>query len=234
MSSLDNMPSTHFTINIRQGTTEKRETKDLEATFARRSMMLVRRLLGEDRLIELLRGETAASLVYWRDVCSRSNGQWKAARIIISPRGLTSKDFINWFLPKDGGMEPEPEKLAAHPEHWVVRAGTKPKTMTVLETLGDKPTMFSLVFDVASADFVEDDPTFPIKMSARGFIEGGIQVMELYHQFKDHPDGQGFDVNLAIYFPAACGEEVVECHRQHLLVEFSNWSKQAYEACKMG
>lgn len=54
--------------------------------------------------------------------------------------------------------------------------------------------------------------------------------MELYHQFRDHADGQGFDVDLAIYFPVGAGEDVVECHRQHLLVEFSNWSKQAFEA----
>lgn len=227
------MPSTPFTIDIRQGPDAKRETKDLEAAFARRSMMLVRRLLGEDRLIDLLRDKTAASTEYWRAVSADSNGEWKAARIVLSPRGLTSKDFINWFLPAEGGMLPEQEKLAAHPEHWVVRPGTEPKTMTVLETLGEKPTLFSLVFDVVRADFVKDDPTFTTKMTARGFIEGGIQIMELYHQFKDHADGQGFDVDLAIYFPAACGEDVVECHRQHLLVEFSNWSKQAYEASKL-
>lgn len=224
------MSPTPFSINVRQGPDAKRETKDLEAAFARRSMMLVRRLLGEDGLIDLLRSETAASTEYWRSVSAESNGEWKAARIVLSPRGLTSNQFINWFLPKNGGMEPEPEKLAAHPEHWVVRPGTGPKTMTVLETLGEKPTLFSLVFDVARANFVKDDPTFTSKMTARGFIEGDIQIMELYHQFKDHEDGQGFDVDLAIYFPTASGEDVVECHRQHLLVEFSNWLKQAYEA----
>lgn len=101
--------------------------------------------------------------------------------------------------------------------------------MTVLETLGEKPTLFTLVFDVARADFVVNHPAFPTKMTARGIIEGGIQIMELYQQFIDHADGQGYDVDLAIYFPAACGEDVVECHRQHLLVEFSNWSKLAYE-----
>lgn len=112
------MSSTPFSIDIRQGPDAKRETKDLEAAFARRSMMLVRRLLVEDRLIDLLRDETAASTEYWRKVSADSNGEWKAARI-LSPRGLTSKGFINWFLPAEGGMLPEQEKLAAHPEHWV-------------------------------------------------------------------------------------------------------------------
>ncbi|KAE8332948.1 hypothetical protein BDV39DRAFT_199952 [Aspergillus sergii] len=224
------MCSTPYTVNVLQGPNTKQGTKDLEAAFARRSMMLVRRLLGEDGLIDLLREETAASASYWRTITAESNGGWKAARIVLSLRGLTSKDFVNWFLPAEGGMLPEQEKLAAHPEHWVVRPGTGPKTMTVLETLGEHPTLFSLIFDVARASFTEDDPTFTTKMTARGFIEGGVQIMELYHQFKDHADAQGFDVDLAIYFPAASGEDVVECHRQHLLVEFSNWFKQAYEA----
>jgi hypothetical protein len=83
---------------------------------------------------------------------------------------------------------------------------------------------------VSPPDFVEDEPTFPTKMTGRGYLEDGTQIMELYHQFRDHADGQGFDVDLAIYFPVAAGEDVVECHRQHLLVEFSNWSKQAFEA----
>ncbi|KAL3442784.1 hypothetical protein BJX65DRAFT_321162 [Aspergillus insuetus] len=221
-----------FTISVRQGPKANRDAKDLEAAFARRSMMLVRRLLGEDKLIELLRNETASSTEYWKMISAESGGKWKAARIVLSPRGLTSKDFVNWFLPAEDGMLPDQEKLAAHPEHWVVRPAAAPNTMTVLETLGERPTLFSLAFGLARADFVQDDETFTTKMTARGFIEGDIQIMELYHQFRDHEDGHGFDVDLAIYFPAACGEDVVECHRQHLLVEFSNWSRQAYEVVR--
>ncbi|KAJ5863513.1 hypothetical protein N7455_007581 [Penicillium solitum] len=224
------MPSEPFTIDIMKGPSSKRATKDLEAGFARRSMMLVRRLLGEDRLIDLLRDETAASSQWWRTVSANSNGEWKPARIALSARGLISKEFIQWFIPAEGGMLPEPEKLAAHPEHWVVRPSTESKSMTVLETLGEKPTLFTLAFDVTAPDFVQDEPTFTSKMTARGYLEDGTQIMELYHQFKDHADGQGFDVDLAIYFPVAAEEDVVECHRQHLLVEFSNWSKQAFEA----
>ncbi|KAJ5761351.1 hypothetical protein N7533_003390 [Penicillium manginii] len=224
------IPSTPFAIDILKGPSSKRDTKDLEAGFARRSMMLVRRLLGEDRLIELLAEETVDSSKWWKEISANSNGQWRAARICLSAQGLLSKEFIQWFIPAEGGMLPEPEKLAAHPEHWVVRPSTGSKSMTVLETLGEKPTLFTLAFDVSPPDFVEDEPTFPTKMTGRGYLEDGTQIMELYHQFRDHADGQGFDVDLAIYFPVAAGEDVVECHRQHLLVEFSNWSKQAFEA----
>ncbi|KAJ5128908.1 hypothetical protein N7476_007525 [Penicillium atrosanguineum] len=227
------MPSPPFTVEVLKGPDSERETKDLEAAFARRSMMLIRRLLGEDRLIELLRDETAASSEWWQTVATDSNGEWRPARIVLSACGLISKEFITWFIPAQGGMLPEPEKLAAHPEHWVVRPSDGPKAMTVLETLGERPTLFTLAFDVQAPAFVQDDPAFPTKMTGRGYLENGTQTMELYHQFKDHADGQGFDVDLAIYFPIAAGEDVVECHRQHLLVEFSNWSKQAYEASKL-
>ncbi|OQE46591.1 hypothetical protein PENCOP_c001G06418 [Penicillium coprophilum] len=224
------MASTPFAIDVLKGPSSKRETKELEAGFARRSMMLVRRLLGEDRLIELLRDETAASTEWWKKACSNSNGKWTPARIALSVRGVLSQEFIQWFIPAQGGMLPEPEKLAAHPEHWVVRPSKESKSMTVLETLGERPTLFTLAFDVQAAEFVQDEPTFTTKMTGRGYLEDGSQIIELYHQFRDHADGQGFDVDLAIYFPVGAGEDVVECHRQHLLVEFSNWSKQAFEA----
>lgn len=230
------MASVPFTIDIHKGPDAQRETKDLEAAFARRAMMLVRRLLGDERLTELLREETTASNEYWRKVSAESNGEWRASRIVLSPRGLTSKDFINWFLPQEGGNRPEPEKIAAHPEHWVICASKESKeskSMSVLETLGDKLTLFSLVFGASAADFVDDNPRYSTKMTGRGYIEGGTQIVELYHQFRDHGDGQGFDADLAIYLPAACEDDLIECHRQHLLVEFSNWSKQAYEASKL-
>lgn len=88
-------------------------------------------------------------------------------------------------------MLPEPEKLAAHLEHWVVRPSKQPKSMTVLEILRERSTLFTLAFDVPALDFVQDEPT---KMTARGYLEDGTQIIELYHQFRDHADGQGFDL----------------------------------------
>lgn len=49
---------------------------------------------------------------------------------------------------------------------------------------------------------------------------------------RDHEDDGGFDADLAVYFPAACGGDLIECHRQHLLVEFSNWFRDCYKALR--
>ncbi len=41
------------------------------------------------------------------------------------------------------------------------------------------------------------------------------------HQFRK--TGSGFDALLVIYFPAAAPEDLIEGHRQHLVVEFTDW-----------
>ncbi|KAL5344137.1 hypothetical protein BJX70DRAFT_393554 [Aspergillus crustosus] len=145
------MPSTNnplpLNITVLQGPTSTLPTKDLEAAFARRAMMLMRRLLGEDALINLLRPETLPSTEFWRRVVADSHGECKPARIVLSARGLMARDFVTWFLSGQDAMKPDEEKLAAHPEHWVVRPGRGEKAMmmTVLETLGERPTLFELV-----------------------------------------------------------------------------------------
>ena len=50
----------------------------------------------------------------------QSNEKWRASRIQISVRGIITEDFIAWFLPRPDEKEVDPEKLAAHPEHWVL------------------------------------------------------------------------------------------------------------------
>lgn len=220
-----------FTIDVHSGPKVQGGIKDFEAAFARRAMMLVRRLLGDQALKDLLHEEITASDEYWKKVSSESNGEWRPSRISISSRGLTSKEFFAFFIPKD--YEVTPEKIAAHPEHWVLYAKPGTREMYVLETLGDKVSQFTLIDDGIAGKFVTDVPGYPTKMTGRCYTEGGVQMGEVYHQFKDHDDGLGFDADLAVYFPAACEDDLIETHRQHLLVEFSNWFQDAYKGLKM-
>ena len=59
-----------FTIDVRSGPHALGARRDFEAAFARRAMMLVRRLLGEQGLKDLLREEIAASEDYLNQVGS--------------------------------------------------------------------------------------------------------------------------------------------------------------------
>ena len=52
-------------------------------------------------------------------------------------------------------------------------------------------------------------------------LPDGTIIGHALHQFQETETG--FDALLAIYFPAAAPEDLIEGHRQHLAVEFTNW-----------
>ncbi|PYH79014.1 hypothetical protein BO82DRAFT_394173 [Aspergillus uvarum CBS 121591] len=226
MAPLTFAPS-EFQLEIKSEFKVQGGCKEFEAAFARRSMMLMRRLLGDERLTELLQDEITASDAYWKKTCAESNGKWRASRIQVSPRGISIKDFHSWFMQE---ATPDAEKVASHPEHWVINTLQGSTDMSVLETLGDKVTLFKMTTVDDVPDFIDQVAEYPIKMKFRGFTEGKVHMAEVYHQFKENADGQSFDADLAVYFPAACGDDLIETHRQHLLVEFNNWFQQAYLA----
>lgn len=228
------MTSTPFSLNVSTNPNRKGSCKDFEAAFARRAMILLRRLLGSSKLTELLQDEIAASNNYWREISEKSKGNWRPSRVRMSVRGITTEDFIAWFLPPPDEKEVDPEKLAAHPEHWVLTNDEESKRLYVLETLGNRVSEFWLALDITAPNFVESEADLNIKMPGRGFTKDGVHVIESYHQFKTHEDKQGLDADLAVYFPAACDDSLIETHTQHLLVEFSNWFQQAYDASKVG
>ncbi|CAG5137547.1 uncharacterized protein ALTATR162_LOCUS143 [Alternaria atra] len=221
------MAAVPFAIDVESGAYASSERRDFEAVFARQALMLVRRRLGTQALKDLPQEEIAAADEYWKKMSAESDGKFRPSRVAVSKRGLTTKDFFTCFIP-NGYMVTE-EKIAAHPEHRVVQGKPGPREIYVLETVGDKVSQFTMVDDGNAAGFVTNDPNYPTKMTGRLIMEGGIQIGEVYHQFKDHEDGKGFDADLAIYFPAACDDDLIDCHRQHLLVEFSNWFEDAYK-----
>lgn len=228
------MASIPFTIIAQSGPSTPGGFKDFEVVFARRAMMKIRRLMGDERLKELLKEEIAEADTYWKKIASESDGKWRAARIVISPRGLTSKEFLTWFVPRAGEGD-TPEKIAVHPEHWVIDTKKGMQGIYVLETLGDKVTQCTLRDEGKGApEFVAVDESCPMRFGGSLVTYEGTHMAEAFHQFKDHEDGKGFTADLAIYFPAACEEEIIETHRQHLLVEFTNWMQMAYTELKEG
>lgn len=222
------MATVSMAINVQIGPKQQEGRRDYEARFAKRAMMLVRRLLGIEGMKDLLRDEITSANEYWKTKSEESHGKWKSARIKLSLRGIACEEFLRWFVPEGG--DPDAERVASHPEHWFVYVKKDSHRLSVLETLGDKVSLFDLVLRGSEpAHFVEEDSSSPKKMIGSGYTEDGTYMLEAYHQFKDHSDGQGFDSDLAVYFPAAVEEEVVETHRQHLLVEFCNWFESAYK-----
>lgn len=158
-----------------------------EVAFARRALMLVRRLLGSNGIEELLKDEIATSNEFWKKVVAQSKNEWRPARVKLSTRGIKHKEFLDWFLPKNGFILPE--NIASHPEHWTVYVDKARGGLGVCETLGDKVSWFVLKDDGTKSAFVENDPALPTKFTGRGYLDGenGVQIVETFHQFKYVP-----------------------------------------------
>lgn len=76
------------------------------------------------------------------------------------------------------------------------------------------------------------DTSYPVFMAGEFELPDGFRVGKVLHQFRENPEKEGFDAILCVYFPASCGEKVLELHRKHLTVEFGNWIKTAYRELK--
>ncbi len=65
------------------------------------------------------------------------------------------------------------------------------------------------------------DPDMPHRMMGRIETHDGETIGYLLHQFRD--TSPGFDVTLAIFWPASAPDSLVSGHSDHLMVEFNNW-----------
>jgi hypothetical protein len=102
----------------------------------------------------------------------------------------------------------------------------------VIENLGEYITRFQIEFEPPTTLWQQRDlyDDFSIKLSGHGYLDNRTVIGNVLHQFR--PRAGGFDANLCIYYPASVPEELLEQHRQHLVVEFTNWTRRCYEETK--
>lgn len=206
-------------------------TNEWELDFAKRSLALLKKRLGDAAITDLLREDVAESDRYWKSKLAESGGKFSVAQTDLSFKGLKAEQFLHWFHEI---VPDEPQMLAAHPEHYLVLPTDDGKGQRVLETLGSHVSYFVIpaLAGQESSPFVTNrDESFPITMIGRGQSADGTMQGKVLHQFRNHVDSTGFDARLSIWFPAACEEDLFETHRRHLAVEFSNWVHAAYMAC---
>ncbi|HZZ52496.1 MAG TPA: hypothetical protein VFE65_36820 [Pseudonocardia sp.] len=208
-----------MSVGVRSGPTSAGSTADWELAFARRALATLKTRLGRQGLLDLLRPDIEASTEQMSTYLADSGGQWQLASTELQVSGLTSDEFLTHF---ESIREDEPKMVAVHPEHFVMAAidgGVK-----VVENLGPFITEIDVVFAVGddTEQAVGDvNPDYPIRMLGRAVLSNGETAAHLLHQFRD--TSVGFDALLGIYFPQAAPGTVVETHRQHLAVEFTNW-----------
>lgn len=194
-----------------------------ELFFARRALAMLKSRLGRERLIDLLRPDTDQTEARFAEWVAESNGQYRLAAAHIRVSGLSIEEFLAYF---ESIRREEPKMLAAHPEHFVI--GFTEGGFDVIENIGPFISHFNVHFTGEEEAIDELLPDHPFRMVGHSTMADGSVESHILHEFRD--TGDGFEGRLALYFPSAMPEEIIEGHRQHLVVEFTNWIAAAAAA----
>jgi len=203
-------------ITIVSGPTSSGTASDWELFFARRALATLKARLGRQGLLDLLQPDLAASAKTLTACAASSDGQWRPAVTQLHAEGLSAAEFLAYF---HSIFDDSPQLVAAHPEHFVLAATDGGHQ--VVENLGPYITDFRIAYISEDQTIGELVPDYPIRLAGTVALPDGTLIGHALHQFRD--TGTGFDALLVIYFPAAAPEDLIEGHRQHLAVEFTNW-----------
>lgn len=212
-----------FGVAVASGPTAGGAVNDWELHFARRALAKLKARLGHEAMVELLAADIDAGNRALRDWSAASEGRWKVAETRLRVSGLSAEEFHAYF---ESIFDDRPRMLAAQPEHFAM--GLADGVMEVLENLGPHIAHFYIRFtgeDQAAGELL---PDHPMRMVGNAALADGTVIAHLLHQLRD--TDAGFDAVLGIYFPEATPAEVIEGHRQHLAVEFTNWITGAAES----
>ncbi|OZG69311.1 hypothetical protein [Bifidobacterium eulemuris] len=191
-----------------------------------RQLILQRKLdLGQDVLKKLMRKETCLADILVRRFVRLSHEEYVLSGIDIYANGISAKDFTAWFdlQVKKNNI---PAMLAAHPEHYII--DNRPDgTQYVCETNGGSPfaAAFTIYFNETNCINIPLLADHPHRIEGVSKLSDGKRVGAARHQFQDTPEGlQG---HLCIEFPKKTMAKVVDGHKWHLAIEFSNWLEAA-------
>ncbi|MGS0891193.1 hypothetical protein ACVBGC_01335 [Burkholderia stagnalis] len=193
-----------------------------ELKRARHVMALLLEKLGTDGMSRLFSSEITANDTLEKEWMSKSGGRFTPSVAEAHVAEGTGAEFIKWYWDEYSGANGL-AMLRAHPEH--LGASTLPDgRIGILEVPGHTKLPFLLILNQLSEwkDIPIDlDPNMPHRMMGRVETLDGTPVGYLLHEFRD--TNPGFDVKLAIYWPAGAPEQLVHGHSDHLMIEFGNW-----------
>ena len=216
-------------IDVVSGPTGQVTVDDYELFYARRALAHLKTLLGSQGLLNLLADDLKNGEAFLREAVEKSNGEIRPATTVLAVTGLTAAEFSAWM---DEAAMNQDTMLAAHPEHFVMD-GRPDGTLHLVENFGPHICSCIVAFGegadwAATAPERLADATYPHKTIATIKLTDGTTVGRVLSQFGD--TGDGFSASMSIYFPAACPDDLIEHHRRHLAVEFTNWIRAAAAA----
>lgn len=233
------MTSTEATTSPATGRWVRIEGDDSDATIdgfelfsARRALELLKRRLGRERVLELLRDEIAEGDAFLREHLARSEGRQATGTTVLRARGIGSGPFAGWL---SRAFQREDVLLAAHPEHYSIH-GEPGAAVNIVETLGDKVCSFFMAGWDASAATEEELRSAAGEGAdarrSRMLLGDGTVIGSISNLFRDEPGG--FTVRLSVTLPATCAPEVIDQHLEHFAVEYRNWILAAVEEEALG
>jgi hypothetical protein len=165
---------------------------------------------------------------FWKDVAARSNGNQdlQEGKVLLHVEGIAMPQLQKVMSAELGS------DFAAliNPEHFY-STGNTITGQHIIETFGcfGEPTEMNLYPETGTFKPTTPDPTYPLQMN--GYVTLATDDDPLgygwraYHQIR--PTANGFDAILAAYLPSATPTEIINGHKWHLAVEFSELIKFA-------
>ena len=189
--------------------------------------------LGWDGVKSLFRDQIQRSLHMWEQIVS-DGAEGEPAKLSIAllhVTGLVLEDYQK--LSQRVMMESGKGTLEflLHPEHFALSPTTE--GLHGMETMGmyGGPTEMWVVPDPQIETPLPRDPEFPVAMvgySRIGRDATSTRNTSVMHQFK--PLEHGILMKTCVFFPAKTPQDVVDGHKLHVAIEFSEGVKAAYQS----
>ncbi|KAM0711412.1 hypothetical protein Q7P35_002152 [Cladosporium inversicolor] len=170
--------------------------------------------------------------VYYKDIITRSNGEYKESRIDLKAHGLKVADFMDWWKNWMADLQTPGMKqktfletmVPAHPEHYAL----PPYPSGVVETIGEHIARVQIkpIFDPPAFVRAYGDPSY-LPLSAIGTLDDGSILFYILQELRDCDEGSEF--RLRLLFPAAAPQVFFDEHAEHLAVEFRSFVTSAFE-----
>lgn len=178
-----------------------------------------------DAMKTLYKEPLTAANTFWKKVaaCSNGNQDLQEGKVSMHIEGI-SMPQLQQVMGSELGSN-----FAAiiNPEHFY-SVGDTIKGQHIIETFGmfGEPTEMLLFPETGDFKPVTPDPSYPIQMNGYTTLTDGDNLgfgWRAFHQIR--PTANGFDAILAAYLPSATPVDIINGHKWHLAVEFSEMVK---------
>ncbi|KRM75824.1 hypothetical protein [Secundilactobacillus collinoides] len=211
------------------------EEKDASLEDLKNALVSLKLDTGTENMLALLLPETNwMSQKY--NASNEKEIHYNLSQTTIEIEGLSAQQFGQFFAHQKASEDDNAIRgiLIANPDHYV-STNTNPDgsgDQELIETMGmyEKPMRYILHTTTDKKDFPAPRlENYPIVLCVIGTDSqtGNYSGITAFHQFK--PTEKGFIASLNLYFSDKFPAQLVEQHKMHLAIEFSNWIKAAYD-----